>query len=55
MVFEQRPEEGEEVSHEDICSEENSRKKEIANTKDLACLRNHKEARMLEMREQGRE
>lgn len=55
MIFEQRPEGGEEVNHESICSEENSRKKEMANTKDMARSRNNKEVRMLEKSEQGRE
>lgn len=44
-----------EVSHESIYSEENSREKEIATTKDLACSINNKEARMLEKSEQGKE
>ena len=44
-----------EVSHVSIYSEENSREKEIATTKDLACSINNKEARMLEKSEQGKE
>ena len=43
-----------EVGHERIDSEENSREKEIATTKDLACSISNKEARMLEKSEQGK-